>query len=174
MEKWDLYDVTRQKLGKTAYRGQILTDEEYHLAVDVWILNDAGQVLLQQRSTKKKVGAGLWYCTGGAAIAGENSQEACFRETSEELGIKPNMNNARIVLQDTFGCCHKDVWLIHQNIAPEELCLQPDEVDDVKWVDINQLESEMDKPDFFWKLTYKDGILRCLKKAIEKGLMNNA
>ena len=165
MEAWDVYDIHRDRTGEIVYRGNPLPEGKYHLAVDIWIMNANGEILVQQRSLKKDSGAGLWCCTGGAAIAGEDSVMACRRETMEELGIIPDMNQARIVLQSTLGSCHKDVWLIRQNIAPEAFHLQPEEVDKVRWVTIEQLEREMENHSLFWKLHYMESILICLKEA---------
>jgi 8-oxo-dGTP diphosphatase len=167
MEIWDVYDKDRNKTGRTAFRGDTLNDWEYHLAVDIWIINDANEILLQKRSALKEAGAGLWCCTGGAAIAGEDSAQACRREMTEELGVVPCMDKAQIVLKDKRGRCHKDVWLLRQNIAPDEFHLQAEEVDDVRWVTIEQLKREMDDSAVFWRLHYMDAILVCLSKAAQ-------
>lgn len=168
MEAWDLYDKDRNKTGKIAYRGETLAEGQYHLAVDIWIINSNGEILLQQRSMQKETGAGLWCCTGGAAIAGEDSEQACQREAAEELGVMPDMKHARLILQHTIGNCHKDVWLIRQDIAPDLFHLQPEEVDAVRWVTMKQLEREMENPSLFWiwKLHYMDSFMICLNEAV--------
>jgi isopentenyldiphosphate isomerase len=165
MEIWDVYDKERNKTGRTVFRGDVLNEWEYHLAVDIWIINEANEVLLQKRSVLKEAGAGLWCCTGGAAVSGEDSAQACQREMTEELGVVPCMDKAQVVLRDTRGKCHKDIWLIRQNIAPDEFHLQAEEVDEVRWVTIDQLKREMEDPDNFWRLHYIDAILACLSKA---------
>jgi isopentenyldiphosphate isomerase len=165
MEIWDVYDKDRNKTGKTVVRGDMLNEWEYHLAVDIWIINEANEILLQKRSAQKEAGAGLWCCTGGAAILGEDSKHACQREMTEELGVVPCMDKAQVVLKDTRGRCHKDIWLLRQDIAPDEFHLQAEEVDDVRWVTIEQLKREMDDSSIFWRLHYMDDILVCLSKA---------
>lgn len=167
METWDVYDKNRNKTGRTILRGDGLSEQEYHFAVDIWIMNEANEILLQKRSALKEAGAGLWCCTGGAAIAGEDSAQSCRREMTEELGVAPCMEMAQIVLNDTRGRCHKDVWLIRQSITPEEFHLQAEEVDDVRWVSIEQLEKEMVDPATFWKLDYVNDIMSCLRKAAQ-------
>ena len=168
MEAWDLYDIDRNKTGKIGYRGEPLAQGQYHLAVDIWIINSDGEVLLQKRSSKKEAGAGLWCCTGGAAIAGEDSKQTCQREAAEELGIMPDMKLAQMILQHTMGNCHKDVWLIHQDISPDAFHLQREEVDDVRWVTMKQLKRELENPSLFWiwKLHYMDSILKYLNEAV--------
>ena len=167
MEVWDVYDENRLKTGAFICRGDSLALGQYHLAVDVWIINRKGEVLLQQRSYIKDAGAGLWCCTGGAALTGEDSAQACRREVMEELGIEPEMKQARIIYQNTWGNCHKDVWLIKQDIKTEAFRLQAEEVEAVRWVSIEQLEREMNMPLLFWKLTYMDCILNQLKEEVQ-------
>ena len=41
-EKWDLYDVNRNKTGLTWIRGMAIPKGYYHLVVSVWIQNDRG------------------------------------------------------------------------------------------------------------------------------------
>lgn len=96
-EIWDVYDIKGNKLNKTVLRDMgCLQKYEYHLSVDVWIFNSKNQILIQKRSANKRLFPNLWVCSaGGAVISGENSFQGCIREVQEELGITPNMNNAR-------------------------------------------------------------------------------
>lgn len=54
--------------------------------VSVALLDDRGQVLLQQRPPGKAM-AGLWEFPGGKIAAGETPEAALCRELEEELGI---------------------------------------------------------------------------------------
>lgn len=54
MEYWDLYDKDKNKLNKTVKRGDYLSDDEYHLVVNAWIMNDKNEFLISQRSANKK------------------------------------------------------------------------------------------------------------------------
>ena len=49
-EKWDLYDVKRNKAGLTWMRGMAIPKGYYHLVVSVWIQNDRGEYLLSRNS----------------------------------------------------------------------------------------------------------------------------
>lgn len=136
MEIWDIYDINRNKTGKTILRnGAVFKPGEYNLSVDVWIVNSAQQILIQKRSSNKKLFPNLWEnSAGGAVIAGENSYQGCIRETSEELGIIPDMNNASLIhsfIRHTH--MFTDVYLVNQDINISELTLQQEEVAEVKW-----------------------------------------
>lgn len=71
MELWDLYDINRNKIGKTIQRGELLSPGEYHLVVHVCLFNSQGEMLIQQRQPFKK--AGLIY---GILVAEEVQQWA--------------------------------------------------------------------------------------------------
>ena len=98
MEIWDIYDGSRRKTGRTAVRGERLGEGEFHLVVHVWIVNGKGEYLITKRSPNKPF-PGMWECTGGSALAGEDSLGAALRETKEETGITLN---ARTILR-TYG-----------------------------------------------------------------------
>lgn len=49
MEYWDLYNKDKVKLNKIVKRGDYLRDDEYHLVVNAWIVNDNNEFLISQR-----------------------------------------------------------------------------------------------------------------------------
>ena len=59
----------------------------FNISVHVWIINTEGEFLIQKRSANKKKFPNMWSMMGGAVLSGETSEEACIRETDEELGI---------------------------------------------------------------------------------------
>ena len=85
-EYWDVYDEHRNKTGALHRRGDPLGPQEYHLVVEIWTLDGQGRVLLTRRDLRKHFG-GLWECTGGSALAGEDSRTAVRRELREETGL---------------------------------------------------------------------------------------
>ena len=74
-EIWDLYDAERRRTGKTMMRGEPVPRGFYTLSVSVWLTNGRGEYLLSKRHPAKKF-PNLWECTGGGALAGEESIEA--------------------------------------------------------------------------------------------------
>lgn len=55
MEYWDLYNKDKVKLNKIVKRGDYLSDDEYHLVVNAWIVNDNNEFLISQRSRNKNI-----------------------------------------------------------------------------------------------------------------------
>ncbi len=88
MEFWDIYDANKQKTGRTMKKNDwILKDGEYHLTVLGVIMRPDGRFLITQRVMTKAWAPGWWEVSGGAAMAGEESEEAVMREIKEETGL---------------------------------------------------------------------------------------
>ena len=88
MEYWDIYDSDKNKTGRTMKKNDwILKDGEYHLTVLGVIMRPDGRFLITQRVMTKAWAPGWWEVSGGAAMAGEESEEAVMREIKEETGL---------------------------------------------------------------------------------------
>lgn len=88
MEYWDIYDSEKNKTGRTMKKNDwILKDGEYHLTVLGVIMRPDGKFLITQRVMTKAWAPGWWEVSGGAAMAGEDSEEAVMREIKEETGL---------------------------------------------------------------------------------------
>ena len=77
-EYWDVYDAERRATGRLHRRGDPLGPGDYHLVAEVWTIDLSGRVLLTKRHPSISWG-GLWACTGGCAVAGEDSRAAAVR-----------------------------------------------------------------------------------------------
>ena len=88
MELWDIYDENKQLTGRTMKRNDwCLKDGEYHLTVLGVVVRPDGKFLITQRVMTKAWAPGWWEVSGGAAQAGEDSQDAVKREILEETGL---------------------------------------------------------------------------------------
>ena len=148
MEIWDIYDKDRNNTGRTIVRGEKLNEGDYHLVIHAWIINTEGKFLIQKRANTVKVYPNMWAMTGGSAIKGENSYETCLREVSEELGVKPDMKNAKLIFTKIRQDKITDVWVIRQDFSIENCKLQKEEVSDVKWVSKEEIKSLLEKKRF--------------------------
>jgi mutator protein MutT len=133
MEYWDLYNKNRQKLHKIHLRGKEINQGEYHLVVNIWIINNKNKILLTQRHPEKNFPL-KWECTGGSVIAGEDSFTGALREVEEEIGIKLKKENGKLIDTVIRECDIKDIYLFNENIKIEETKLQENEVINIKWV----------------------------------------
>lgn len=88
MELWDIYDKNKKPTGRTMKRNDWhLKDGEYHLTVLGVVAREDGTFLITKRVMTKAWAPGWWEVSGGAAQAGEESEEAVQREIKEETGL---------------------------------------------------------------------------------------
>lgn len=125
-ELWDVYDADRCQTGRLHKRSDPMGDGEYHLVVYVWIKNRDGEYLLTKRSPNKGF-PNMWECTGGSALAGDDSLSAALREVREETGLTLNgMCGERVASRRVPGR-FEDVWLFRHDFTLNELTLQEGE-----------------------------------------------
>lgn len=88
MELWDIYDENKKRTGRTMERNDWhMKSGDYHLTVLGVIRHNDGRFLITKRVMTKAWAPGCWEVSGGAAQAGEESEEAVKREIAEETGL---------------------------------------------------------------------------------------
>lgn len=149
MELWDVYNRDRTKSGKTMVRGEKNEKGVYRLVVHACIFNSKGEMLIQQRQPFKSGWSNMWDITvGGSAIAGETSQTAAEREIFEEIGLKINLQNVQPNLTINFDSGFDDVYLIERDLDVNDLVLQYEEVQQVKWATLDEILQKLDDGTF--------------------------
>lgn len=133
-EYWDVRDRQGQKTGEVRAKGLPFEREEFHLAMEAWIINSKGQLLIQQRSVYCDLLPGMWGLTTGRVLSGEDSAEGCIRELKEELGLTVLPENIRFLTRILRGELIWDLYLVHCEAELSELKLQTEEVKQASWV----------------------------------------
>jgi len=138
-ELWDIYDADGNPKGYRKHRGEPLAPGEFHLVVHIWIKQPDGKYLITKRA-KEKGFPGMWECTGGSAVAGDDSLTAALREVREETGIILRPENGRVMkrLHGYDYIC--DVWKFEQKILLSDVKLLPGETDDARLADIGTVK----------------------------------
>jgi len=140
-ELWDIYDINKKKIGRTAERNIYQFKEgEYHIVVTGIIMNSKNEILISKRAKYKKFGL-MWECNGGSILAGETSLEGIIRELKEELGIEFSKKEAiflKEIRRDKIPPDFKDLWLFRRNIDINEITFLDGESIDAKWVTIEE------------------------------------
>lgn len=133
-ELWDVYDENRNKTGRLHRRGNPMPEGDYHLVVHVWVQNSRGEFLITKRSPNKGF-PNLWECTGGSALAGDDSLTAALREVREETGLILDSDRGQMLFsrkgEDYLG----DVWLFRQDFDLADVVLLPGETVDKRCAD---------------------------------------
>lgn len=153
METWDIIDKDRRLTGRTHTRGEPLKEGDFHLVVEIWIVNSDGKILLSKRHPNKLY-PNLWECTGGSVIAGENSAAAAIREVREEIGIALEKTTGKIIFQYREDDSCYDVWLFRADIELSATVPQEGEVTDVKFVTLDELKDMFETKQMVPKLDY--------------------
>ncbi len=160
MELWDIYDKDRSKTGKTMVRGEEFAEGCYHMVVHVCIFNAKGEMLIQQRQPFKEGWPDMWDVTvGGSAVSGESSQDAIERELFEEIGLRHDFQKIRPQLTINFDKGFNDIYLIEREVDLDSLCLQPEEVQRVKWASQEEIFRMMESGEF---IPYYEPLLQLL------------
>lgn len=157
MEIWDIVDINRRKTGRTIERGQRLMPGDFHTVIHVCIFNTAGKLLIQQRQDFKKGWPGCWdVTTGGSALAGETSQEAAMREVQEEIGYAIDLEEKAPDFSVRFARGFDDYYILTEDVDLEQLRLQEDEVQAVKWATREEILTHLRNAEF---VTYTEGFI---------------
>ena len=175
IEYWDIYDIHKQKTGKIIKRGDKLQDGEYHLFVQVWLVNHEGKFLSQERSEKIKWPL-MWCASGGNAKCGEDGITCAIREIKEELDIDiTKLNGAlfdtRVYIEDNqnYFC---DSFIFYCDRKLKDYYFQEEEIKSLDYKDVKEIRSLMKKGMFFtYDSDYLD-ILDQISKEIKEGNIN--
>lgn len=113
----------------------------YHKPVWIWIVNSKNEILVQKRASVKKSFPNYWDMpSAGHVAAGETSIEGAIRETEEELGLKTKKEDYIYVGE---YICEKtweigQIYLLKLDVSLENIKLQKEEVDEVKWLSYDE------------------------------------
>ena len=164
----DLYTVDRIPTGRTWVRGEKLPQDTYRLVVHICIFNSRGEMLIQHRHPDIVRWPDYWdVSVGGGASAGDNSRSAAQRETEEELGLRLDFAGERPMITAHFSEGFDDFYAFHADVDPADLTLQEDEVCEVRWADLAEIEQMIDAGTF---IPYEKDFMRYLfYTAIHRG-----
>jgi isopentenyldiphosphate isomerase len=145
LEKRLLYNEKREPLDEFVEKGSITPTGKYYVVVFIWIQNSNNQFLIQKRSTVK---GGKWGTTAGHPKDYESSLEGVITEVSEELSI--DIANDDLLMFKTIQDNKKfnDLYYLKKDIRIEDMVLQSDEVDDVRWMTVKEIEDSIHNNDF--------------------------
>lgn len=155
MEYIDVLDENGIKTGEILSRKEIHQRGLWHRAIVIAIINENNEVLLQQRSINKDKNAGLWdISVAGHISTGQDSVSAAAREINEEISVglqaKVSITDFRYIFSyrvsqkfadDYVENQFYDFFILRKNsLRAKDITLQKSEVQDAKFVSLQELE----------------------------------
>ena len=131
------------KTGQVMERQMVHAQQLWHEIVNVWIMNNMGQVLLQLRSPSVELNPGLWDVAVGTHVKpGEDPYAAAIRCVQGELGMAIQHDELRHLFNIQTanplpdGRVHKvlgHVFLLKRYISLDDLAFNHDKVTELTW-----------------------------------------
>lgn len=144
MELVDVYNDKHELLNYTKGRKE-LSKGEYHLSSFVWIINDNDELLVQQRVSNDRNYPNMWGATAGGVRSGETNIDCIVRELKEEMNMIIDPNKLKFIGSYVREYDYVEIFILKSNINIEDLILQKEEVQSVKWVSIKDFEEMINK-----------------------------
>ena len=165
----DVLDENGNKTGEILTREQIHKKGLCHRIVVIAIIDQQGNILMQQRSKNKAKNPGKWdVAAAGHISSGQTSTEAAIRETLEEVGIKVNEEELEYILtyknkesveEDYIDNQIYDCYIVKRDkISLRNIKVQESEVEQVKLCklkEFNQIIENgniMERDEFYKKI----------------------
>ena len=145
MEVRDLYDLNKNLTGETIFKGDKVPSDRRILVVAIWIENSNGELLIQKRSLLKD---GKWATTGGHPKSGETSLQGIITEVSEELNLDISNEDIKLIHNDSDERVFLDMYYVKMEVDINDLTLQEEEVSEVKWASIEEIEDIIQNNEF--------------------------
>lgn len=162
MEYLDLYDENKKLIGEKILRSKDMKieDGKYICIVIVFIQNSEGKFLIQKTSKEKD---SIWATTGGLVKSGNTSDETIVEEIYEELGFTIDIKELTKFYTQKRNYAYQDAYYLKKDLDINELILQKEEVEYVKWLSIDEIIELIEKDEF------RKGNIEAFKYLIEKG-----
>lgn len=145
MELLDIYDNNGNKTGRVITRGNktVTFNENEHIAVAIIYIENNNNEFLIQKTSKEK--GGLYSSTGGHVIHNEEPIDTIKRETKEELGIDIDNDNIIYLGYLLYDFPIRHMFYLKKDINLDEIKLQKEEVEFVKFMSENEIMQIIDK-----------------------------
>ena len=162
MELFDIVDINGVPTGETVERSEAHAKDILHRTAHVWVVrmkDGRPQVLLQKRAAGKESFPGCYDTSSAGHIhAGDEPLDSDLREFGEELGIKAS--EADLSFAGTFHTHYEKtfytqpfrdneitfVYVYDKPVDIDSLTLQADEVESVRWFDVDFVKEMIGPP----------------------------
>ena len=177
-EEYNIYIDSQARMTRMVKpRSLVHRDGDLHPTVHIWLIKrkDMGiYVLLQKRSPEKRINPDCYDVSAAGHVSqGGEFRSAAVRELHEELGLDIPKNKLELiglrknVYTDGVDIVDNEmsaVYLCRENIDIDKLVLDPEEVSEVCWAEIDEMLSVMKHGGFKNCISLEE--LAMIKKAV--------
>ncbi|MEI7917806.1 MAG: NUDIX domain-containing protein [Candidatus Saccharibacteria bacterium] len=126
-------------------------ENQYYRIARIILQDETGRILIQRRSQTKKTSPNTWTdSASGHVETGETYEDAIRRETKEEIGI--DLTSIKYLGEIPTKHEHNgtDLTILNgvfkgQISSQTQFVLDPIEVSDAKWIELNEVKSLISK-----------------------------
>lgn len=144
MEYIDILNDKGELTGEVASREDVHRAGHLHKVIHVLVINSKGELLIQKRTPNKEKNPNMWDIScAGHLSSGNTSIEGAIREFQEELGIKIESSDIKLIYslkrsyipkQEFIENEIQDVYLCKKDIDINDVKVQKEEVAEVKYI----------------------------------------
>ena len=136
-EVFDVINDNDEVIGEATRSAVHSNPKLIHRVVHIWIINDKGEILIQQRSLTKDKAPGQWDIScAGHIRKGHDPELTAERELQEELGVKADCKFIKKYLQGHAG--QTEMVNVYYAIHNGPFTLDDREVEQVKFFSIQE------------------------------------
>lgn len=130
------------------------TNGVYYRTIYVLVFNHKNEILLQKRSSTKDLYPNCWdLSVGGHVNYGKSYLETAVREVGEELGLDINESDlifkGEVLVKLPKSSEYFNVFEYHLK-SNQEIIANQEEVNDVKWMTIDEIKKSMIEKTLGW------------------------
>lgn len=120
-----------------------------HRAFSIFVFNDQGQVMLQQRAKSKYHSGGKWSNTCCShPRKGESLDQAVHRRLQDEMGFDCELSEKTSLIYKValdHGLIEHEYLHVYSGLYDGQPKLNPEEADDYKWLTLEELTKDITK-----------------------------
>jgi len=147
MEYLQVFGENKEILNEKIERDlkKTLPDKKYFMIILLFIQNEKGELLVQKTSVSRNSELAF---TGGHVTFGDDGFKTVIKEAKEELGIDLLPNELKIIDTLCIKCAYVEMYYTNKKINIDDLKLQKEEVEYVKWYSIDQINKFIEENNF--------------------------
>jgi isopentenyldiphosphate isomerase len=157
--------------GECMARPDVIAKEAWCRTTNVFVMDSLGRILCHQRSLGKERMPGVWMThLGGHVGQGETYEENARKELLEEAGIRAEANE--LIPWRTTRILKQRIWVrefvVLKDVPTERITMQPGEVEQVAWLDADEILQSYSKDPDRWCAGTHDFYVEyhCLRAAL--------